>query len=84
MPDEPRGLDVEVSCENVEIAVFSQAVKFTRERFVSIPPLEMSSGGDVVSISVLSALFNCFRAVLHWVLVQKFWGLVDGSVCATV
>ena len=41
MFDERRGLDVDVSCENVEIAVFAEAESFTRARCVSIPPLDM-------------------------------------------
>ena len=43
MFDELRGLDVDVSCEYVEIAVFSEAEKLhSRPMVVSIPPLDMS------------------------------------------
>ena len=45
MFEELRGLDGDVSCYNLETAIFSEAVKFTRERFGSIPPLDLSSGG---------------------------------------
>jgi hypothetical protein len=37
--DELRGLDVDVSCENVEIAVFSEAESFTRARWWLVYPL---------------------------------------------
>jgi hypothetical protein len=39
MFDELRGLDVDVSCENVEIAVFSEAESFTRALVVLVYPL---------------------------------------------
>ena len=40
MFDELRGLDVDVSCENVEIAVFSEAENFTRARCRLVYPLQ--------------------------------------------
>ena len=40
MFDELRGLDVDVSCENVEIAVFSEAENFTRALVVLVYPLQ--------------------------------------------
>ena len=39
MFDELRSLDVDVSCENVEIAVFSEAENFTRARCRVVYPL---------------------------------------------
>jgi len=39
MFDELRGLDSDVSCENVEIAVFSEAENFTRARRRLVYPL---------------------------------------------
>ncbi len=39
MFDKLRGLDVDVSCENVEIAVFSEAENFTRARCRLVYPL---------------------------------------------
>ena len=39
MFDELRGLDVDVSCENLEITIFSEAVEFTQAHFGFIHPL---------------------------------------------
>ena len=44
MFDELRGLDVDVSCENLEITIFSEAVVFTQAHFGFIyPPLIVKS-----------------------------------------
>ena len=39
MFDELRSLDVDVSCENVVVAVFSEAENFTRARWWLVYPL---------------------------------------------
>ena len=39
MFDELRGLDVDASCENFEITIFSEAVEFTQAHFGFICPL---------------------------------------------
>lgn len=39
MFDELRGLDVDASCENLEITIFSEAVEFTQAHFGFIYPL---------------------------------------------
>jgi hypothetical protein len=39
MFDKLRGLDVDVSCGNVEVAVFSEAESFTRALVVLVYPL---------------------------------------------
>ncbi len=39
MFDELRSLDVDASCENLEITIFSEAVEFTQAHCGSVDPL---------------------------------------------